>query len=147
LAEAERSASPGNNNANGAKGPTIGGGPGDNIIFSRFSAAEKNLENFCLMPDRHYRSRIIFFADDRLILSEPAMRKPDPELLPIQCPRCPTCQMRMLTVGVEEALHGFERRIFGCRKCHRTEARLLAADPIKAGTVAGWLSGELGRQQ
>ena len=74
------------------------------------------------------------------------MRKPDPELLPVHRPRCPRCQARMLTLGVEDAPDGFENRTFGCRKCHRTETRLLAADPMKTGAV-GWLSGELGRQE
>ena len=93
-----------------------------------------------------YRSRIVIFAYDRLILGERAMRKPDPELLPIQRPRCPTCQARMLTLGVEDAPDGFESRTFACRKCHRTETRWLAAGPMKAGAV-GWLSGELGRPE
>jgi hypothetical protein len=75
-----------------------------------------------------------------------AMRKPDQELLPIQRPRCPGCQVRMLTVGVADAPDGFETRTFGCRKCHRTETRLLAADPMKTGAM-GWLSGELGRPE
>jgi hypothetical protein len=72
------------------------------------------------------------------------MRKPDPELLPIQRPRCPTCQARMVTLGVEDAPNGYENRTFRCPKCHCTETRLLAADPMKTGAV-GWLSGELGR--
>jgi len=74
------------------------------------------------------------------------MRKPDPELLPIQRPRCPTCQTRMLTVGVEDAPGGFENRTFECLKCHHTETRLLAADPMKTGTT-GWLLGELARPE
>jgi hypothetical protein len=52
----------------------------------------------------------------------------------------------MLTLGVEDAPDGFENRTFGCRKCHRTETRLLAADPMKGGAV-GWLSGELGQPE
>jgi hypothetical protein len=52
----------------------------------------------------------------------------------------------MLTLGVEDAADGFENRTFGCRKCHHSETRLLAADPMKTG-AAGWLSGELGRPE
>ena len=71
------------------------------------------------------------------------MRKPDPELLPIQRPHCPVCQTRMTTIGVEDAPDGFETRSFECRKCRHTETRVLAADPLKTGAT-GWLSGELG---
>ena len=75
------------------------------------------------------------------------MRKPDPELLPIQRPRCPKCQMRMLTIGIEDdAPDGFENRTFECLRCHHTETKLLAADPLKTGAL-GWLSGELGRPE
>jgi hypothetical protein len=74
------------------------------------------------------------------------MRKPDPELLPIQRPRCPQCQARMLTTKVANAPDGFENRTFECPKCHHTETRLLSADPLKGG-AAGWLAGELGRQK
>ena len=73
------------------------------------------------------------------------MRKPDPELLPIQRPRCPKCQARMLTIKVEDASDGYESRTFGCQKCQHTETKLVAADPLKTG-AAGWLSGELGRR-
>jgi hypothetical protein len=74
------------------------------------------------------------------------MLKPDPELLPIQRPRCPKCQARMLTTKVENAADGYESRTFGCHKCRHTETKLLAADPLKTGAT-GWLSGELGRQE
>jgi len=52
----------------------------------------------------------------------------------------------MLTLGVEDGPDGFESRTFGCLKCHRTETRLLAADPMKTGAV-GWLSDVLGRPE
>jgi len=81
-----------------------------------------------------------------LILAKLAMQKLDPELLPIQRPRCPKCSARMLTSGVEDVPDGFENRTFECRKCHHTETRLLVADPLRTGTV-GWLSGELGRPE
>jgi hypothetical protein len=79
-------------------------------------------------------------------------KKPDPELLPIQRPRCPKCQMRMRTAGVSDGPDGFENRAFECAKCgHKesktlTESRTLGSDPLKSDAV-GWLSGELGRTQ
>jgi tRNA(Ile2) C34 agmatinyltransferase TiaS len=72
------------------------------------------------------------------------MRKPDPELLPIQRPRCPKCQLRMKTAGVLDGPRGFEKRAFECRKCGTAEIRMLASDPLKTDAL-GWLSGELGR--
>jgi tRNA(Ile2) C34 agmatinyltransferase TiaS len=71
-------------------------------------------------------------------------KKPDPELLPIQRPRCPKCQMRMRTAGVSDGPDGFENRAFECAKCGHKETRTLASDPLKTNAV-GWLSGELGR--
>jgi hypothetical protein len=119
----------------------------DDAPFSTVPHRRKNfIEPSVWYRTDGYRSRIIIFADDRLMLGERAMRKPDPELLPIQRPRCPTCQARMLALGVEDAPDGFESRIFRCGRCHRTETRLLAADPMKTGAV-GWLSGELGRPE
>jgi hypothetical protein len=71
-------------------------------------------------------------------------KKPDPELLPINRPRCPKCQMRMITAAVLDGPQGFEQRTFKCTKCARTDTQLLVADPLKSNAV-GWLSGELGR--
>jgi tRNA(Ile2) C34 agmatinyltransferase TiaS len=73
-------------------------------------------------------------------------KKTDPELLPIQRPRCPKCQMRMRTAGVSDGPDGFENRAFECAKCGHKETRTLASDPLKSDAV-GWLSGELGRTQ
>jgi hypothetical protein len=42
----------------------------------------------------------------------------------------------MVTLGIEDAPDGFESRTFGCRKCHRAETRLLAADPMKMRGLA-----------
>jgi hypothetical protein len=72
------------------------------------------------------------------------MQKPDPELLPIQRPRCPKCQARMKNAGVLDGPRGFEKRAFECPKCGTSEIRMLASDPLKSGAL-GWLSGELGR--
>jgi hypothetical protein len=71
--------------------------------------------------------------------------KPDLELLPIQRPRCPKCQTRMLTIDVSPGSEGFEHRTFECRKCSLSDTRVIAVDPLKSKAV-GWLSGELGRQ-
>jgi hypothetical protein len=73
------------------------------------------------------------------------MRKPDPELLPIQRPRCPRCQMHMVTTAVSPDAQGYENRTFECLKCHHLETRLMVADPIKSSAATGWLAGELGR--
>ena len=72
------------------------------------------------------------------------MQRPDPELLPIQRPRCPKCQMRMISAGVTPESEGFESRTFECMKCGHTETRRLLADPIKSDAVVGWIKGELG---
>jgi hypothetical protein len=71
-------------------------------------------------------------------------RKPDPELLPIQRPRCPKCQAWMRTARVSDGPKGFENRAFECAKCGHTETRAFASDPLNSDAL-GWLSGELGR--
>jgi hypothetical protein len=68
----------------------------------------------------------------------------DPELLPIQRPHCPKCQIRMVTNAVSPEADGFESRTFECLRCHHVERRLMVADPIKSSAATGWLSGELG---
>jgi hypothetical protein len=73
------------------------------------------------------------------------MQRPDPELLPIQRPRCPKCQLRMVTIAATPPDEkGFESRTFECVKCHHVERRSMAADPFKT-SAAGWLAGELGK--
>lgn len=71
-----------------------------------------------------------------------ATRKPDPELLPIHRPRCPQCQMRMITVAIELVPGGFERRSFECRKCGHAEIGTVASDPYRSDG-ANRASGEL----
>ena len=56
-------------------------------------------------------------------------KKPDPELLPIHRPRCPKCQMRMITTAICDGPEGFEHRTFKCLKCAHTDERALASDP------------------
>jgi hypothetical protein len=72
------------------------------------------------------------------------LSKPDPELLPMQRPRCPKCRARMLTADLSPGPDGFESRTFECLRCNHTEKRILASDPLKSAAV-GWLSGEPGR--
>jgi len=73
------------------------------------------------------------------------MRKPDPELSPIQRPRCPKCQTRMKTASVSHGPIGFEKRAFACPKCGQSETRMLA-DPLETDALR-WLSGELSRSE
>jgi hypothetical protein len=72
------------------------------------------------------------------------MTKPDPELLPIQRPRCLQCTTRMKATDVAPDPDGFERWTFKCLKCGHTETNIIASDPLKSEAM-GWLSGELGR--
>jgi transcription elongation factor Elf1 len=71
------------------------------------------------------------------------MPKPDPELLPIQRPRCPRCQMRMMSTKVDAETDGFEYRTFECRKCGHSEVRRMAVDPLASLPVVAWTKGEL----
>jgi hypothetical protein len=60
----------------------------------------------------------------------------------LERPRCLRCQRRMKLEDVLPGPEGFERRLFECSKCDRTETRAVASDPIKSKAV-GWLAGEL----
>jgi hypothetical protein len=77
-------------------------------------------------------------------LGSSPMSIPDPELLPIQRPRCSRCTTRMVTTDVSPGPEGFERRSLECLKCGFTDTKMIACDPLKSDAV-GWLSGELGR--
>jgi hypothetical protein len=69
------------------------------------------------------------------------MPKPDPELLPIHRPRCPDCQMRMITADVFSGPEGFEHRTFECSRCGHSETRITTPDPLQPGAT-GWANGE-----
>ena len=56
------------------------------------------------------------------------MPEPDPELLSIQRPRCPKCQMRMISVSID----GVENRAREYLRCCFVDTKLVATDPIKA---------------
>jgi hypothetical protein len=72
----------------------------------------------------------------------PNINKHDPELLPIGRPRCPKCQMRMITAALVEGPEGFEHRTLECLKCGHSEQKVIAVDPLKSDTV-GWVYSEL----
>jgi hypothetical protein len=72
------------------------------------------------------------------------MPKPDPELLPIHRPRCPDCQMRMITADISSGPEGFEHRTFECSRCGHAETRVMASDS-RQPDATGWTSGELPR--
>lgn len=75
--------------------------------------------------------------------AEVAVTKPDPELLPIQRPRCPECQTRMTSTKVVAEANGFEDRTFECIKCGRIENKRMVADPLASHPAVAWTKGEL----
>ncbi|SDO09206.1 hypothetical protein SAMN05444050_3196 [Afipia sp. GAS231] len=64
--------------------------------------------------------------------------KPDPELLPTHRPRCPGCQMRMVSTAVTDVAEGFEDRTFECRKCGHVETRRMLATPLLSPAAVAW---------
>jgi hypothetical protein len=64
-----------------------------------------------------------------------------PSLLPIERPRCPKCQGRMMLARIETAVGGSEARTFECPKCEHTE-KVVVGDPLASANV-GWMAGEL----
>ena len=69
------------------------------------------------------------------------MRKTDSEPSLAKRPRCPRCEVRMITTGVSEGPNGMRHPIFECPKC---EYNAVASDPLDS--ARGWLSGELSRR-
>jgi hypothetical protein len=60
--------------------------------------------------------------------------RPDPSLLPIERPRCPTCQGRMMLARIEPGPNGSDLRTFECCKCEHVH-KVLAEGPMKSATV------------
>jgi hypothetical protein len=71
----------------------------------------------------------------------PLARSLEPSLLPIERPRCPKCQGRMMLARIELGPHGSDLRTFECAKCDHIH-KMLAEDPLKS-FANGWLAGEL----
>jgi hypothetical protein len=71
------------------------------------------------------------------------MPKSDPELLPIQRPRCPKCQTRMVSTAVTTPEVGFEDRTFECMKCRHAETRRMVVDPLTSPDAIAWTEGSL----
>jgi hypothetical protein len=69
--------------------------------------------------------------------------KSDPELLPVQRPRCPKCQMRMVPGEASPGPEGFEQRPFECLRCGHRESQMVRSDPMRSDAF-GWMSGERG---
>lgn len=62
-------------------------------------------------------------------------------LSPVEHPRCPCCETRMVLVGIQPGPAGLDYRTFECAKCDHTET-VIADDPMKS-EKAGWLHSEL----
>jgi hypothetical protein len=60
----------------------------------------------------------------------------DPSLLPIDRPRCPRCQGRMMLARIEPGPVHSDLRTFECPKCEHVQ-RMLVEDPMKS-VKAGW---------
>jgi hypothetical protein len=59
----------------------------------------------------------------------------EPSLLPIERPRCPKCQGRMMLARIEPGPAHSDLRTFECPKCECV-LRTLVEDPLKSGK--GW---------
>jgi len=59
--------------------------------------------------------------------------RPEPSLIPIARPRCPTCQGRMMLTRIESARNGPDLRTFECPKCEHAY-KALAGDPARSAT-------------
>jgi hypothetical protein len=68
-------------------------------------------------------------------------RYSEPSLLPIERPRCPKCQGRMMLARIEPGPARSDLRTFECPKCENV-VKTMVDDPIKSG-VASWQHGDL----
>jgi hypothetical protein len=68
--------------------------------------------------------------------------RPEPSLIPIERPRCARCQARMTLARIEPGPNHSDLRTFECPKCEHVH-RVIAEDPLKSGTAAGWTHSEL----
>jgi len=56
---------------------------------------------------------------------------PEPSLIPIARPRCPTCQGRMMRTRIEPGRNNPDLRTFECSKCGHVY-KAPAEDPMKS---------------
>jgi len=71
-----------------------------------------------------------------------AYNRSDPSLLPIERPRCPKCQGRMMLAQIEQGPGGADLRTFECPKCEHVQKMLVVEDPLKSANT-GWTAGGL----
>ena len=65
----------------------------------------------------------------------------EPSLIPIERPRCPACQGRMMLARIEPSPGGADLRTFECPKCERVQ-KMLVEDPLRSANT-GWMAGGL----
>ena len=70
-----------------------------------------------------------------------AYARSDPSLLPIERPRCPECQGRMMLARIEPRPNGSDLRTFECSKCEHVH-KVLVEDPMKSAK-AQWHNSNL----
>ena len=70
-----------------------------------------------------------------------AYSRPEPSLLPIEQPRCPKCQSRMMLARVELGPNGSDLRTFECPKCEHVQ-KMLVKDLLQSANT-GWTEGGL----
>jgi hypothetical protein len=68
-----------------------------------------------------------------------AYNRPEPPLLPIERPRCPNCQDRMMLARIEPGPNGSHVRTFECPKCEHIQKMLVDYRLKSANT--GWTAG------
>jgi DNA-directed RNA polymerase subunit RPC12/RpoP len=71
-----------------------------------------------------------------------AFIRSDPSLLPIERPRCPKCQGRMMLARIEPGPAHSGLRTFECPKCGHVR-KALVEDPLLTSANSGWIAGEL----